>query len=212
MYVQKNLDAIEEARWLANYLIHFPEADKSEAARCPFWLEGNVGSNEEVNEDRSTTELVESSTNGPSSNSREATDLLWNLPPLECREYFGPRRQKPHDNSSTPTKKQRTTPMELCTIKEATNENPFPEFDSLTDVQVGYYVAMNTSIEDREAGIPFFLGKVIKLKDHSIKTKTIMVTWYWPKPTIMQDESGMWIRRYQNCMHCKWKPSYEPAD
>ena len=92
MYVQKNLDAIEEARWLANYLIHFPEADKSEIARCPFWPEGNLVSNEEVNKDRSTTELVESSTNGPSSSSREATDLLQNLPPLECRKYFGPRR------------------------------------------------------------------------------------------------------------------------
>ena len=83
--------------------------------------------------------------------------------------------------------------MELCTIKETVNENPFPEFDPFTDVQVGYFVAMNTSIEDREADIPFFLGKVIKQRGHSIKTKTMMVTWYWPKPTIMQDEPGMWI-------------------
>ena len=111
-----------------------------------------------------------------------------------------------------PTKKQRTIPTELCTIKEATNENPFSEFDPFTNVQVRYFVAMNTSIEDREADIPFFLGKVIKLRDHSIKTKTMMITWYWPKPTIMQDEPGMWIRRYQNCMHRKWKPSYEPAN
>ena len=75
-------------------------------------------------------------------------------------------------------KKQRTIPMELCTIKETANENPFPEFDPFTDVQVGYFVAMNTSIEDREAGKPFFLGKVIKLRGQSIKTKTMMVTWY----------------------------------
>ena len=107
---------------------------------------------------------MESSTNGALSSSREATDLLHNLPPLECREYFGPRRQKPHDNSLRPTKKKRTTPTELCTIKEAANENPFPEFNPFTDVQVGYFVAMNTSIEDKEVGIPFFLGKVIKLK------------------------------------------------
>ena len=178
MYVQKNLDAIEEAQWLANCLIHFPTADKSEAARRSFWPEGNLVPNEEVKKDKISTEVVESSTNGSSSNSREAMDLLWNLPPLECREYFGLRRQKPHDNSLRPTKKQRTTPTELCTIKEAANENPFPEFDPLIDVQVGYFVAMNTSIEDREAGIPFFLGKVIKLRGHSIKTKTMMVTWY----------------------------------
>ena len=83
--------------------------------------------------------------------------------------------------------------MELCTIDEATNENPFPEFDPFTDVQVGHFVAMNTSIEDREVGIPFFLGKVIKVRGHSIKTKTMMVSWYSPKSTIMQDEPGMLI-------------------
>ena len=105
MYVQKNLDAIEEARWLANYLIQFPTADKSEAASRPFWPQGNLVSNEEVNNDRITIEYMEISTNATSSSSREATDILRNLPPLECREYFGPRRQKPHSSSLRPTKK-----------------------------------------------------------------------------------------------------------
>ena len=76
MYVQKNLDAIEEARWLANYLIHFSTTYKSEEARRPFWPEGNLVPNEEVNRDRIITEFVESSTNGVASSSRDATDLL----------------------------------------------------------------------------------------------------------------------------------------
>ena len=178
MYVQKNLDAIEEARWLANHLIHFLTTNKSKAARCPFWPDRNPIPNEHVNNDKITTKYVESSTNGASSSRTEATNLLHNLPPVECREYFGPRRQKLRDNSSRPTKKQRTTPMELCTIEEAATENPFLEFDPFTDVKVRYFVAMNTSIEDREADIPFFLEKVIKLRGHSMKTKTMMVTWY----------------------------------
>ena len=70
MYVQKNLDVIEEARWLVNYLIHFPTAYKSKAVCHPFWLEGNVVPNEEVNNDKITTEYVESSTNRASSSSR----------------------------------------------------------------------------------------------------------------------------------------------
>ena len=49
---EKNLDAIEEAQWLANHLIHFLTADKSEAAHRPFWPEGNLVPNEEVNKDR----------------------------------------------------------------------------------------------------------------------------------------------------------------
>ena len=163
---------------MANYLIHFPTVDKSKAPRRPFWSDRNVVPNEEVQNNRIIAELVESSSNEASSSSREGTDLLQNLPLLERREYFDPRRQKLHNNSSRSTKKQRTTPTELCTIKEATNENPFPEFDPFTDVQVGYFVAMNTSIEDREVGIPFFLEKIIKLRGHSIKTKSMMVTWY----------------------------------
>ena len=63
IYVQKNLDAIEEVQWLANYLIHFPIAAKFEAACRPFWPEGNLVPNEEANKDRLTTEFVESSTN-----------------------------------------------------------------------------------------------------------------------------------------------------
>ena len=164
MYMQKELDAIEEAQWLANYLIHFPTIDKSEVARRLFWREGNLAPNKEVNKDKITTEYVESSTNGSSSSSREATNVLRNLPPLEWREFFRPKRQRPRDHSSRPTKKQRTTPTELCTMKETANENPFLEFDSFKDVQVGYFVAMNTSMEDREVDIPFFLGKVIKLR------------------------------------------------
>ena len=66
--------------------------------------------------------------------------------------------------------------MDLCTIKQVANEIPFLEFDPFTDVQVRHFVVMNTSIEDREASIPFILGKVIKLRGHSIKTKTMMVT------------------------------------
>ena len=111
-----------------------------------------------------------------------------------------------------PIKKQRTTIVELCTIEQASNENPFPKFDPFKDVQVGHFVAMNTSIEDREVDILFFLGKIIKLRGHSIKTKTMLVTWYWSKFIIIQDEPGMWIWRCQNCMHRKWEPSYELAD
>ena len=162
--MQKKLDAIDEARWLTNYLIYFPTADKSKAARCPFWPEGNIVPNEHVNNDRITTEYVESSTNASSSSRREATNLLRNLSLVECREYFGPRRQKPCDNSSRPTKKQRTTPMELCTIKEAAIENPFPKFDPFTNVKVGYIVAMNTSIEDERSWHTFLFREGYQAK------------------------------------------------
>ena len=177
MYVQKNLDANEEARWLANYLIQFPIANKSEVASRPFWPEGNFVPNEEVNNDRISIEYVESSINAASSSSREATDILRNLQLLECKEYFGSRRQKLHDNSVRPT---RSKEQHLWSSVQLTKQPMKIHFQNLiyfTHVQVWHFVAMNTSIEDREVDIPFFLRKVIKLRGHSIKTKTMMVSW-----------------------------------
>ena len=201
--MQKSLDAIKKALWLADYFIHFSTSGKFEAIHCSFWLDRNLVPNKEVSINKNTTKYPKSSINGVSISSKEATNFLCNLPPLECRKYFGPRKNKLHNNSLKPTKKQRATSMEPCTSQWALNENPFSKFDPLKDVQVGHFVAMNKGTKDRKADIPFFLEKVTNIRNHSMKTKSIMVTWYWSKPTIMQAKPGMWIWRYQNCMHYK---------
>ena len=68
-------------------------------------------------------------------------------------------------------------------------------------------VAMNTSNEDRELGIPFFLGKVAVRKNVSSTLRSMKIIWYWPKPTSEQDDPGMCTYRYRNCMKQKWIPS-----
>ena len=39
--VEKNLEAIDQAKWLADYLEEFPEQDRSTAADAPFWPKDN---------------------------------------------------------------------------------------------------------------------------------------------------------------------------
>ena len=63
-------------------------------------------------------------------------------------------------------------------------DDPFPEFDPFKDVQVGQFVAMNSSTKDRESGIPFFLGRVLGRKNVSYTSGFMRIIWYWLKPTL----------------------------
>ena len=102
--------------------------------------------------------------------------------------------------------------MEASIATERDLEDVFPEFDPFIDVKVGHMVAMNTSNEDREAGIPFFLGKEAVRKNVSSTSGSIKIIWYWPKPISQQDDPSMWTYRYRNCMKRKWIPSNEPSN
>ena len=57
-------------------------------------------------------------------------------------------------------------------------EDVFLEFDPFIDMNVGHMVAMNTSNENKESGIPFFLGKVAILKNVSSTSGSMKIIWY----------------------------------
>ena len=120
------------------------------------------------------------------------TIVLNHLPPILPRGYFGPRRGKPQTTTSRPAKKSRPSTTEANIPTEKDLEDVFPKFDPFTNVKVGHMVAMNTSNEDREVGIPFFLGKVAVLKNVSSTLGLMKIIWYWPKPTSQQNDPGMW--------------------
>ena len=62
---------------------------------------------------------------------------------------------------------------------------------------------MNSSTNDRESGIPFFLGRVLAMKNVSLIGGSMRIIWYWPKQTSQQDDPGMWRYRYRNYMKQK---------
>ena len=138
--------------------------------------------------------------------------ILDHLPPILERGYFGPRKGKPQNITSKPAKKQRRLTKELLTVTNVDLDDPFPEFDPFKDVQVRQFVAMNSSTEDRESGIPFYLGWVSGRKNVSHTSGSMRIIWYWPKPTSQQDDASMWTYRYRNCMKRKWIPSNEASN
>ena len=103
------------------------------------------------------------------------TTVLNHLPPILLRGYFGPRREKPQTIASRPAKKPRPSTTEASIATERDLEDVFPEFDPFIDVKVGHMVAMNTSNEDREAGIPFFLGKIAVQKNVSSTSGSVKI-------------------------------------
>ena len=131
---------------------------------------------------------------------------------MQERGYFGPICHKPRSKSSKPTRKQGHVHTAHVTSLEETTLDPYPEFDTFNDVNVGYFVAMNSNIGDMRLGIHFFLGKVKATVNVSTNSGCMKVIWYWPKPTNLQDDPGMWIHRYRNCLKRKWIPSYEPSN
>ena len=126
--------------------------------------------------------------------------VLDHLPPILQKGYFGPRREKPQNETSKPTKEQRPNTEEVSPSPNVDLDDPFPEFDPFKDVEVGQFVTMNSSSEDREFDIPFFLGRVSGMKNVSLASGSMRIIWYWPKPTSQQDSPGMWTYRYRNCL------------
>ena len=167
MYVERNLRTIEDTKWLMQYLKEFPGKDKAIPwKQSEFWPDTREGNDHASTEHgsaldgsqplRSNTSIVET-----------GTTVLDHLPPILQRGYFGPRRGKPQNTTSKPTKKQRPNSKEFSPLSNVDFDDPFPEFDPFKDVEVGQFVTMNSSTEDRESGIPFFLGRVSGMKNVS---------------------------------------------
>ena len=201
MYMERNLCAIENTKWLMQYLKQFPRTNKSTMwEQMHFWPPALNASN--------MASMQQSDSNAPNlencpsivESGEKKTIVLNNLPPILPRGYFGPRQGKPQTTTSRPTKKPRPSTTEANIAAERDLEDVFPEFDPFTDMKVGHMVAMNTSNEDRETGIPFFLGKVALRKNVSLTSESMKIIWYWPKPTSQQDDPSMWTYRYRNCM------------
>lgn len=207
-YVEKNLRAIDEAKWLMQYLIEFPTKDRREERSIPFWpSEGR----ESVIENAQPEELLQS---GQNLNAIiRSTDLILStMPDPEGRGYFGPRRGRPSTVSVRRTPNQnRDVGIGQTSTRMHTSgtEDPFPPFDPTSDIKVGQFVALTVEHSEVQAGVPFYVGKVLEFGQRSRALK-MKVLWYWPIMRVgMQRLQGSNRERYANCMEATWEPSGE---
>jgi hypothetical protein len=101
--VEKNLQAIEETKWLKEYLEHFLDANREAQRALPFWPH---------QQDRNGVEdlapKVEVRTEDCSSPA-EVGLIMATMPDPKARGYFGPRRNRPATIPSTRAPRRRTT-------------------------------------------------------------------------------------------------------
>ena len=178
MYVECNLRAIEDTKWLMQYLKQFPRKNKFDMWKdLNFWAPAiNLPNMAFMKKSGTHMEDLEHCPTFVDSFETGST-ILDHLPPILQRGCFGPRRGKLQTTTSRPTKKNQPTTTEHIIYIKRDIEEVFPEFDLFTDVEVGHMVAMNTSNEDRESGIPFFLGKVAVLKNVSSTSGSMKIIW-----------------------------------
>jgi hypothetical protein len=134
------------------------------------------------------------------------------MPNLEARGYFGPRRSRPATIPGTRAPRRRATRTSPLTVGAGTSaggEDRFPAFNPETDIRVGHFVALSVEQEELRAGVPFYVGKVLKFGKERWVEK-MKVIWYWPCLGIgRQTRSASNIARYRNYMEAQWEPLRE---
>ena len=133
----------------------------------------------------------------------------------ERRGYFGPRKDRPHQEKSRRVigGKNRDASIQSAseTIGQASS-NPFPPFNPENDVVVGQFVALQVELTEVKGGVLYYLAKVLEVCQGNW-AKKMKVLWYWPsmKPGT-RDEKGSHRVRYTDCMESSWEPSGESMD
>jgi hypothetical protein len=206
--VEKNLQAIDEIRWLKQYLEDFPRADRGTQKALPFWLHEQERN---VMDESETGEVVHTEADS-NRTSTEVGLIMATMPNPEAGGYFGPKRSRPSTASVTRAPRRRASTAAEQTVGASSGggvPDRFPPFNPKSDIHVGQFVVFTMEHDELHAGVPFYVGKVVDFGQWTWVEK-IKVMWYWPAMRAgVQTGSGCNTARYRNCMEASWKPSFE---
>jgi hypothetical protein len=205
----RNRDAKVEAERLKLYLAEFPHKDRSNEHRSLLFWPSDVSNNAPV--EHVPLEVVDNL--GEENHEITAVDhIVAMLPNAEARGYFGPRRGRPSNQAVRRAQRTECNHVEERAeqrVRDESNHDPFPPFNPQSDISCGQFVALSIDQEESEAGVPFYVGKVIEDGKSRWRLK-MKVCWYWPivrGEVIDGLESN--ARRYTNCLDSLWEPSGE---
>jgi hypothetical protein len=116
------------------------------------------------------------------SRNREVDLIMATMRDPEARRYFGPRRNRPSIVAVTRAPRRRASSAAQQTIgatRGEGGEDRFLPFNPENDIRVGQFVALTVEQEERRAGIPFYMEKVLEFGQRKWAEK-MKVVWYWP--------------------------------
>jgi hypothetical protein len=213
-HVEKNIDAIEETKEMKKFLLEHPRQDRGEEEKESIWpTEGNhdpVGyDGEERNDNHHFGDHIKNA------HDEEAEKILATLPNLNPVGFFGYRRDRPsHIGVKEALRRGHVSvggggPSVNGAGPSSINDDPFPEFNPRTDVELGHVVAVSVDREEVESGIPFYIGKVIEV-GKGRRGEKMKLCWYWPVVGAgIVEPLGCFGKRYTNCIGAQWEPSGE---
>jgi len=143
-----------------------------------------------------------------------AVDLIMaTMPNPQRRGYFGPRKDRPPQETSRRLARRRSTRAKnndlAPEVVQDANEDAFPPFNLGNDISVGQFVALAVEPSEVRGGVSFYLGKVLEFGQRRWALK-MKVVWYWPTMRHgAQEDAGSNRVRYRNCMESTWEPSGE---
>jgi hypothetical protein len=138
--VEKNLQAIEETKWLKEYLEHFPDANRKAQRALPFWPH-----EQDRNGVEDSAPEIEVNTEDRSSPA-EVGLIMATMPDPKARGYFRPRRSRSATVPSTRAQRRRAisaSPLIVGARTSVGGEDRFPAFNPETDIRVGHFVALS---------------------------------------------------------------------
>ena len=107
MYMERNLHAIEDTKWLMQHLKEFLKKDKSIAWKQPQFLPADVEVHAHASMEQHGSALEEIQPLPSNIDTLEiGSTILDHLPLILEKEYFEPRQGKPQNTTSKPSKTQ----------------------------------------------------------------------------------------------------------
>jgi hypothetical protein len=207
-HVEKNLQAIDETRWLKQYLEEFPDGDREAQRTLPFWPHEQERN---VMEDSDPEGVFHTEENSNIMN-EEVDFIMATMPDPEARGYFGPCRSRLSTAAVTRAPRKRASSaaqQTFGTTSTGRGDDRFPPLNPETDIRVGQFMAFTIEQAELRVGVPFYVGKVLEFGQWKWAEK-IKVVWYWPSMRAgVQRGLGCSRIRYTNYMEASWEPSLE---
>jgi hypothetical protein len=204
-YVERNIQAIEDTRWLKNYLKEFPLTNRREAAAGSFWPDVYAYVGTQIGDPEETQDPKNRQHESDASRIEEAVNnqIFALLPDPAPQGFFVPKRLRPSTVALTKAPRRMNTKRVSGIVQPSSvEEDPFPEFDPHKHVEIGHFVAMCVTREDVLSRIPFFLEKVIRFRGKREEQGDMRAIWYWPEEKAgHRKRDGEFRNRYANCLN-----------
>jgi hypothetical protein len=129
--IEKNLQAIDETRWLKQYLKEFPDGNREAQRALPFWPHEQERN---VMEDLETEGVLHTEDH---SRNTEVDLIMATMPDPKARGYFGPHRSRPSAVVVTRAPRKRASSTAQQTVRATSSEggeDRFPPFNPENDI------------------------------------------------------------------------------